>query len=293
MPSITTLDTQNAFKKNDYTLQVGENGSQRLLLLNELINPYSMNFIRGISPLKNKKILDVGCGTGIMASELSNQCLPSGSIFAIDISNEQLDLARKNAARDGLNNISFKQMSAFDIDKLNQKFDIVYYRFLLGHLPNAIEILQKSISLMHAESILICEEIENVDDMFCDPPNEAFNWWKQAVDIQIKACKGDFTVGNKLAEFFKQLNLTTISTQSIQPLMISPKLKQQLWLGIIEITPILISSGFATEEEISFMITELKKLADTSETKIGFFYLRQVAVKQPDASSLNSANNKL
>ncbi len=50
-------------------------------------------------------------------------------------------------------------------------------------------------------------------------------------------------------------------------------------------TPILISSGFATEEEISFMITELKKLADTPETKIGFFYLRQIAVKQLDAGA--------
>lgn len=270
--------------KYDYTLDVGKNGFRRLLLLNELINSDSIDFINSAVELKNKHVLEVGCGAGIMASKIASQCLPHGSVLATDISNEQLEIAAEIAKKSNTQNIRFKQIAAINIDQLKTQFDVIYFRLVLGHLPNVLEVLQKVITLMHTDSILICEEIESVETMFCDPPESVFNWWRNALDCQIKANKGDFTVGTKLSDYFKQINLSITNSKSIQPIIASSKLKQQLWLGIIEITAILISSGFSTQPEINDMIIELQKLANSPLTKVGFFSLRQMATKIPSHS---------
>lgn len=268
-------------KKQHYTLSVGKKGATRLTLLNDLVNPHSIEFINQVVSLKNKRILEVGCGLGIMAARLAVECLPDGYVLATDISNEQLELAKLIAKNSNAKNIQYQQISAINIHELNQKFDVIYFRFVLGHLPEALEILQKTTHLMHTESILICEEIENVDVMYCDPPQKAFDWWQDALRMQINACEGDFTIGKNLIEMIHQINLVVDKTKCAQPIMISSEIKQQLWLGIVEISPILLSTGFASQTEIDSMIKDLKKLAKSPLTKIGFFSMRQIAAKKP------------
>jgi SAM-dependent methyltransferase len=264
-------------KKYDYTLKVGEDGSKRLLLLNELFNPYSLEFIEATTQLRNKRVLDVGCGTGIMSGEMAARCLPDGRVLAADISSEQLELARIRAERFNSTNIDYLQISAFDIDQITEKFDVIYFRFVLAHLPNALEIIQKAVTLMHANSILICEEPEDVDKVFCDPPDDTFAWWRKGLDVQVQACKGNFTIGSELSRLFKECKLEVVNEKTIQPLMTTSRLKQQLWMGLEECTPIVISSGFATQEEIDSMVLRLKIFAEKPSTTVGLFSVKQIA----------------
>ena len=201
----------------DYTLKVGKEGSSRLILLNEMVNSLSIDFIESTTQLKNKSILEVGCGIGLMSIELAEKSLPYGQVLATDISAEQLELAKSNSEKSAVKNIRFQQVSAFNLDQLHNTFDIIYMRFLLGHLPNTIEILQKTASLMHAESLLICEEIERIDNMYCDPADEAFDWWKKALDVQVKACKGNFTIGKELPDILSQNNFNIEKSTTVQP----------------------------------------------------------------------------
>ena len=53
-------------RQYDYTLQVGDKGSTRLELLNELCNPLSLRFISETVELRNKNILEIGCGIVII-----------------------------------------------------------------------------------------------------------------------------------------------------------------------------------------------------------------------------------
>lgn len=176
-------------RKVDYTLKTGEEGAPRLELLNELCNPYSLNFINSAVQLRNKRILEIGSGIGIMATELARLALPEGKVLATDISQEQIDVAKSTARKADVTNIEFMQLSATNIDKIDAKFDVIYIRFVLAHVPNAIEIIQKALTLMHSESVLVCEEPEDVKSMFSKPSSKVFDWWASAVDEQMKACK--------------------------------------------------------------------------------------------------------
>lgn len=68
-------------------------------------------------------ILDVGCGSGAIAIALANR-LPAAKLTAIDISEEALTVARRNAVRNGVD-VAFLQCDALgDISSLGT-FDVV------------------------------------------------------------------------------------------------------------------------------------------------------------------------
>lgn len=76
--------TSNKSETTHYSLKVGRDAMPRLKRLNDMCNPLSLQFIAKHIDLKNKKILDLGCGIGILSSELAKRSLPNGSVMAVD-----------------------------------------------------------------------------------------------------------------------------------------------------------------------------------------------------------------
>lgn len=77
--------------------------------------------------LKEKDILDVGCGTG---KYLSCFAPLSKKYYALDISKEQLDIAKSKAR--GSNNVTFLCSSAENINLPNETVDIIISTWVLG-----------------------------------------------------------------------------------------------------------------------------------------------------------------
>ncbi len=267
-------------QSNHYTLKVGEAGAPRLTLLNELCNPHTFSFIKKVTSLENKRILDVGCGIGILSSAFAVHALPKGSVLGVDISAEQLQIADERAKKENIANIKFQQVAAENIDQLHETFDIIYFRFTLMHLQNATMVIEKVLSLMHEESVLICEEASDIQTLCCNPPEHVFDKWKKAVEKQVELSNSDFTIGKKLIDIISEQQLTLMHAETAQPVIETARLKQQLWQGVQEISALLVASGFCSEPEIEEMIAELKVFANTSTAKIGFFNYLQVAAKK-------------
>lgn len=70
------------------------------------------------------RILDVGTGSGVIALGLAHK-FPQAQITAIDINPAALDLARKNAALNNIENIQFFQSDLFSALKDHQSFDLI------------------------------------------------------------------------------------------------------------------------------------------------------------------------
>lgn len=84
-----------------------------------------------------KQVLDLGCGTGLPSLALAARVRANdGHVTAVDVAPEMLDAARKNAARAGLSNIVFREMSADDLDFEAASFDIVSCVCLLMFRPD-------------------------------------------------------------------------------------------------------------------------------------------------------------
>lgn len=70
----------------------------------------------------NKKILDIGTGSGAISLALSKN-LKDSKIIGVDISKNAIDLANENKIKLNINNVEFKESDIFS--NIEEKFDII------------------------------------------------------------------------------------------------------------------------------------------------------------------------
>jgi ubiquinone/menaquinone biosynthesis C-methylase UbiE len=102
--------------------------------------PMSMSRMRKdlvaqMDDLSDKKILDVGSGTGTIAL-MVKQAHPSAEVIGIDGAPQILEIARGKARDLGIE-IRFDQGMSFDLPYPNESFDVVLTTVMLHHLSRA------------------------------------------------------------------------------------------------------------------------------------------------------------
>ena len=97
------------------------------------INPFRLDYIQSHVELIGKKVLDLGCGGGILAEALAKA---SANVSGIDIEASLIDVARSHAALSGLA-IDYQVMNVAD---LKQQYDVIVCMEMLEHVdcPSAI-----------------------------------------------------------------------------------------------------------------------------------------------------------
>jgi release factor glutamine methyltransferase len=84
----------------------------------------AIKFLR-LRPIQAPRVLDVGVGSGVIAVTLAAE-MPETSVVALDISEEALLVARKNAADLGVTNqIEFRRSDFFGALHEYEKFDVI------------------------------------------------------------------------------------------------------------------------------------------------------------------------
>lgn len=82
---------------------------------------------------KNKKVLDVGCGTGFFAF---NAAKKGAKVLGIDFSKEAIDLAKSQYCHPNLN------FQIIDVNKIDDKFDVIVSNGTLEHMDNPLKTLK-------------------------------------------------------------------------------------------------------------------------------------------------------
>ena len=102
------------------------------------INPLRSNYIDLHSPVAEKKILDVGCGGGILSESLTYR---GGFVTGIDMGDSPLSVAKLHAKENNLD-IEYKKTSAESLaEEMPEKFDIVTCLEMLEHVPDPSKVV--------------------------------------------------------------------------------------------------------------------------------------------------------
>jgi 2-polyprenyl-6-hydroxyphenyl methylase/3-demethylubiquinone-9 3-methyltransferase len=97
------------------------------------INPLRANWIDNLSPVAEKKVLDVGCGGGILAEALAQR---GAKMTGIDMGDAPLGVAKLHQLESGLS-IDYQKSTAEDFAKDHENtFDIVTCLEMLEHVPD-------------------------------------------------------------------------------------------------------------------------------------------------------------
>jgi SAM-dependent methyltransferase len=100
-----------------------------------LEEPQSMLFALAPAP-PDSHVLDIACGTGLIACQAARAVGPGGSVLGIDLSARMIERARHNAARHGLANARFERMEAEALACADAGFDLAYCGFGLMYMPD-------------------------------------------------------------------------------------------------------------------------------------------------------------
>jgi 2-polyprenyl-6-hydroxyphenyl methylase/3-demethylubiquinone-9 3-methyltransferase len=104
------------------------------------INPLRQQFIiQHVGNVFDKKIIDVGCGGGILAESLARL---GGQVTGIDMGKEPLNIAKLHALDSGIT-VDYQQVTAEEKAKTHfQAFDIVTCMEMLEHVPNPTSVIE-------------------------------------------------------------------------------------------------------------------------------------------------------
>ncbi len=103
-----------------------------------VINPLRTNFIMEKSTVANPKILDVGCGGGILSEALAQA---GANVVGIDLSKDSIEAAQYHAKKQRLT-IDYRYESAEQIaSKEAGTFDIVTCMEMLEHVPEPKKVI--------------------------------------------------------------------------------------------------------------------------------------------------------
>lgn len=100
-----------------------------------LFGPCARNLIEAADPRPGERVLDVGCGTGIVARQAAARLGSSGSVTGLDLSPNMLAFARVAAEREGLT-IEWREGNAEQLPFPESSFDLVLCQFALMFVPN-------------------------------------------------------------------------------------------------------------------------------------------------------------
>lgn len=105
------------------------------------INPLRLNWIDEYSEgIEGKKIIDVGCGGGILAESMTRR---GASVLGIDMGEAPLNVARLHAEKHNVKNIEYKQVPVEQLaEEQAGQYDIVTCMEMLEHVPNPASIIQ-------------------------------------------------------------------------------------------------------------------------------------------------------
>lgn len=98
------------------------------------INPLRLEWIDATAPLAGKRVLDVGCGGGILAESMAAR---AQQVLGIDLAARPLGVARLHALESGVDNLEYREVAAEALAvESPAAFDIVTCMELLEHVPD-------------------------------------------------------------------------------------------------------------------------------------------------------------
>ena len=111
------------------------------------INPLRANYIDQRSPVAERKLIDVGCGGGILAESLAQR---GAIVTGIDMGEAPLSVARLHALEVGVT-LNYEQITAEEkAEKCRGEFDIVTCMEMLEHVPDPSSVVKACADLVKA-----------------------------------------------------------------------------------------------------------------------------------------------
>jgi 2-polyprenyl-6-hydroxyphenyl methylase/3-demethylubiquinone-9 3-methyltransferase len=110
------------------------------------INPLRLDWIDGMARLAGKRVVDVGCGGGILAESMARR---GAEVLGIDLATKPLRVAQLHAMEAGVATVQYREVAAEALAaEAPASFDVVTCMEMLEHVPEPASVVRACLQLV-------------------------------------------------------------------------------------------------------------------------------------------------
>jgi SAM-dependent methyltransferase len=216
-------------------------------------------------------VLEAGCGIGAQTIFLAANS-PGARITSVDVSEDSLELAAAALAREGHDNVVFRQADIFDLPFEKESFDHVFICFLLEHLPDPPAALACLKEVLREGGSMTAIEGDH-GSCFFHPDSE---YARQAIKCLIDAqgrLGGDALIGRRLYPLLEEAGFSGIRVSprmvyadSSRPELVEGFTRNTFTAMVEGARERALALGLATAEEFDRGIRDLYRTSEPDGT---------------------------
>jgi SAM-dependent methyltransferase len=231
-----------------YVLPTGSKDAARLDVIHEVYGPISIRGLEAAGMEGVRRAADIGCGTGTISRWLAQRMGEGSRVDGIDISEDQLAIARSRQPAAGSGTITYSLASAYEPKLPDAHYDIVFVRLVLCHLKEPGEAVAAMAKLLKPGGRLVIVDMD-MYSFLAMPPSEHYERWLEGARAHQDKIGVDYAVGLRLHELLGGAGLETTFLAADQPIYDrgpGKHLWENTWRSAL---PSLIAAGSATPDE--------------------------------------------
>ncbi len=124
---------------------------------------WKKDFVQMINPSKNKKLIDVGCGTGDIASLYIKATSNKASILCVDPNKKMIEECKKKLNK--FKNITWKVGYAENLKVPNNSYDFYTISFGLRNTKNLNKSLAEAYRVLKTGGRFLCLEFSKIENL--------------------------------------------------------------------------------------------------------------------------------
>ncbi len=250
----------------NYIIAGGEEGKKRLEVLSEVLYPYETALLQQQGLSNGMSFLDVGCGGGHISLMVAGIVGDTGHVTGIDFDKDIIELNRKEAIEQGITNVSYEELSAYDM-KYASEFNMAYARFLLSHLTDPLGVLKNMVASVKSGGRIIVEDIHFIGH-FSFPECKAFDDYVSLFTTAALQRRQNANIGPALPSLFAEAGLDNIGFDVIQPVFSKGNGKWMAYITMDKIRDAVKAQGLANEVTIQRILNEIETFTKDDTTII-------------------------
>ena len=201
-----------------------------------------------------KEVLDLGCGTGVVARRIAAQTDFFGRVTGIDLSPQLVGKARELAATEGLSHkTTFETGDIRSFAFEESQFDVTVMHTLVSHLDDPTAALTEAARVTRAGGAVVV-----FDGDYASSTLETADA-KRAAEIDNAMIEATVTQPRVMRRLPRMARAAGLTVQRCFSYLIAEVGKPDFFAGLVDtIGPMLSSSGVSTEDEAAAISADLK-----------------------------------
>jgi SAM-dependent methyltransferase len=204
--------------------------------------------------LAGRRVLDVGCGPGTITAGLAARTSPA-RLTALEVSDDVLDQARAEAARQGIANIDFVVGDVTRLDFPDHAFDVVHAHQVLQHVGDPVGALREMRRVCRPEGVVAARDGDYAGFVWF-PAVPLLDEWLSLYRQAARANGGEPDAGRRLLSWARQAGFADVAATSSTWCFATPE--DRAWWGGVwadrivgsDLAVQLVRSGAATTDHL-------------------------------------------